>query len=81
MSRQKSVVLSPADKKALAAEVKGNIKTAKAALKELEDQQKALDKKFAADTKALIKPIAAATKALQALEAKHAELTAAPAEA
>lgn len=75
MTRQKSAILSPADKKAKIAELKLLLKNAKADVKTNADAQKKLDKQYAADSKAISKTAGTAAKALAKVEAELAALT------
>lgn len=76
MARAKSVVLTPAEKKAAVKTLKGDIKVADSTVKAAVKAKAAEDKAYAAKTKVLVKDIAAKTKAAETLKAKLAALTA-----
>ena len=63
MARKPSVILTPTEKKAAAADVKNQLKASMGSLKTAESARKALDKKYAADVKALAKAYETAVKA------------------
>ena len=80
MARKPSVILTPTEKKAAAADVKNQLKAAMDNLKTAEAARKALDKKYAADVKAAAKAYDSAVKAgdkeLASLNKEVAQLTA-----
>ena len=83
MARAKSVVMTPAEKKAVAADLKLQIKAAKDNLKQIKGVRKEVDATLSAATKAHLaaiktsdKELTAAQKSLDSLEAQLTALTA-----
>lgn len=79
MARKLSVVLTPAETKAKAKDLKDQIKGAKALVKTHTDALKAAAKKHTVENKCIQKDVDTASKALAKLEAELAALTPAPA--
>lgn len=79
MARNKSVILTPAEKKAAVSTAKDAVKSAKARLALVNKARKALDSEFAKAVKASDKDLAAAQKALTSAEAELLKLDPPPA--
>ena len=70
MARKQSVILTPAEKKAVVSAAKDAVKAAKVKLAEVNKARKVLDSEYAKAVKASDKDIAAAQKAATAAEAE-----------